>query len=68
MGDVDDRDDLDEAGDVDDLDAAGDGARLAAGVVRDGELCALASGNGHNASIAMAMNEAVNFMTTLSVV
>ena len=59
VGDV---DALDEAGDVDDLDEAGDVARLAAGVVRAGELCALANGNGPSASIARARNGTVNFM------
>jgi hypothetical protein len=66
VGDVDDVDALDEAGDVDDLDVAGDVARLAAGVVRAGELCALANGNGPSASIAMARNGTVDFMRTLS--
>src|SRR5450756_390835 len=58
VDDVADVDGLDAAGDVDDLDAAG--------LVRAGELCALPDGKGPSASIAMARNGTVNFMTTLS--
>lgn len=58
---------LDAAGDVEDLDGAGDVAGLdAAGVVRAGELCALTNVNGASASIAMAINGTVDFMTILS--
>lgn len=49
---------------VDDFDV-GDEARLA-GVVRAGELCPLANGNGPSASIAIARNGMVDFMRTLS--
>ena len=54
--------DVDE---VEDLDAPGDVARLA-GVMRAGELCALANGKGPSAKIAMARNGMVDFMRTLS--
>jgi hypothetical protein len=53
---------------VGDLAAAGDvaGLGLAAGVVRAGELCALADVNGPSARIAAARSGTVNFMTSLS--
>ncbi len=63
-GDANDVADLD-AGDIADLDLGGDVAALE-GVVRAGELCALANVNGANTSTAMAIYETINFMTTLS--
>jgi hypothetical protein len=66
-------DEVDDVEDVDDLDAAGDfdaaedaGGLDKAGVLRAGELCAFAKVKGASARIAVARNETVDFMRTLS--
>lgn len=57
--------------DVDDLDAPGDfdadkGGLDKGGLLRAGEVCALAKVKGASARIAVARNETVDFMRTLS--
>jgi hypothetical protein len=58
---------VDDVDDVDDLDAGEDACDLdKGGVPRAVELCALANVNGASARIAVARNETVDFMRTLS--